>query len=607
MGTHRQLRPAEPLPSNPDRRRLRRWVRGLARARPGAAATAVAALVAAAVADALGVPDAAPHPGAGAPARPLGPAERPEPTWCSPHLPGLVYELLGEPGDRRQRGAWFTPPPVVDRLVDLALAEGHEPRQVLDPACGGGAFLLGVADALHRRGVAPDEVLDRLAGVDVDPGAVAVCRWSLDLWAAAAGAVSGGGRLTCVDFLHAPVLPGVDAVDLVVGNPPFATPLRAEHRASPAQRYREARPHLGPYVDAAACFLDRAAELVADGGRLVLVLPQSLLSGRDAAGLRERLSVGWELRQLWMPTETVFTASVHVFAPVLQRGGGGGEAAGRARPVELYGGVGVGRVGRAPAGSTWAEAAADAVGLPPVPAGQSAVLASVAEASSGFRDEFYGLARACREGGQRRGGLPVVTVGQIDALRWRRDRPIRFGGRTWEDPVVDPDRLEAGVASWVERQRRPKVLLATQTRVLEPLVDRTGRLVPATPVVAVHADPEALDRVAAVLLAPPVSVLAARRSVGTALHPGAIKMAARQVLDLPLPDDVGAWDEAASLLAEVDADRPGSPQLLWDVATLMCRAYGVEVEPLRRWWWDRLPGVEEVPPSRGGPTGRVGP
>lgn len=598
-----------------DRRSLRRWAGELAARYDGAlAAAAVAARLVAEHHRVAPPVDPAEHP----PVRPGHGPSRPPAAWCTPRLAGQVYEVLIDPADRRRRATWFTPPPLVDGLVALALDGRPPPRTVLDPACGGGAFLVGVADGLVARGVTPAQVPDRLTGIDIDPGAAAVTRWSLDLWSSLHGVAPAGGRVVVADGLQAPL----DPVDLVVGNPPYGTPLRAARAGSPGDRYRATRDHLGPYADDAVCFLDRAAGVVTGGGRLVLVLPQSLLTSRDAAGALDRFGSGWALRDLWIAESAVFDAAVHVFAPILER---------RAEPVTgatagsssvgLHGGIGVVPVGRAPATGGWAGAAASALGVPevaplrPVGGGSAAAptLVQLATATSGFRDQHYGLVEACREAGpagrEPEPGNPIVTVGQIDPLTWVRDRPVRFGRRLWARPVVEVETLEGPLAAWTAKQLRPKVLLATQSRVLEPLIDRTGSLVPATPVIAVHAAPEDLDRVCAVLLAPPVVAWAARRSIGTALHPQAIKLAARQVLELPLPPDHGPWDQAAALLAPVDATRPVDPERLAAVAALMCRAYGVPEEPLWTWWWQRLPrrAGPGSPPAAPRGAGRVDP
>jgi len=124
-------------------------------------------------------------------------------------------------------------------------------------------------------------------------------------------------------------------------------------------------------------------------------------------------------------------------------------------------------------------------------------LADLAAATAGFRDEYYGLVAACREWDGPEDGEPnrLVTVGSIDPLdlAWGR-RSCRLGGRQWQRPVVDVDALDGRVGAWVSQRLVPKVVLATQSRILEPVVDRSGRLVPVTPLIAVEAPAASLDR-----------------------------------------------------------------------------------------------------------------
>ena len=61
---------------------------------------------------------------------------------------------------RRIRGEYFTPPPLVEAVLALALPHlGRGPRTVVDPACGDGAFLASAARHL------PDA---RLHGLEID-------------------------------------------------------------------------------------------------------------------------------------------------------------------------------------------------------------------------------------------------------------------------------------------------------------------------------------------------------------------------------------------------------------------------------------------------------
>lgn len=131
---------------------------------------------------------------------------------------GGAVTVAGAAPTRRALGVYYTPPSIVDYLVHCTVAPlfaGHSLRrvhsiQIVDPACGSGSFLLGAyrylldwyRDAYLRGGAAlrdahlartpggawqirPAErvrILERhLAGVDLDPHAVALTRRALYL------------------------------------------------------------------------------------------------------------------------------------------------------------------------------------------------------------------------------------------------------------------------------------------------------------------------------------------------------------------------------------------------------------------------------------------
>ncbi len=167
--------------------------------------------------------------------------------------------------------------------------------------------------------------------------------------------------------------------------------------------------------------------------------------------------------------------------------------------------------------------------------------------------------------------------------------PARLGRKVWQAPSVEPDQLPA----WAAALLRPKLVVATQTRVVEAAVDDEGRWVPATPVVTVlpGQDAPTVEHLLAVLSAPPVSAWAMAATAGSALSGDALKVSAALVRDLPLPPPGESWDRAAEL---VDlAVRAGSSEhrsaRLVEAGEAMCSAYGVDPEPVVAWWRARLP------------------
>lgn len=514
---------------------VRRWAGSLS-GEPGDVVASVAA--------ALGVP----WDGGGAPLVEVDPMPA-APAW---ELLDAAREASVAPVDRRRLGAHHTPPGLAQRLAAIALDGIADGATVLDPACGGGAFLVAAAR------LRPDV---RVVGLDLDPLAVATCRAAL--------------RATGADHADVRVADGLVEpweADVVVGNPPFLSPLGTGTGGTPAAA--TLRVELGaPYLDVAALFLLRALERTRPGGRVVLLQPESLLSSRDAGVVRACTTPA--LEGLWVAGEPVFAAGVRVVAPVLRAGGA------TEPKVRRWQGSVVRPVGAAarPAPATWSSLRPSSVPAVRVPK-RSGRVGDLATATAGFRDEFYAVAAATREGGR---GSPVVTSGLVDPGRvaWG-ERSARIGGRTFERPTLDPVALDARVRPWVAARLVPKVVVATQTRVVEAAADPDGALVPITPVLAVTPhDPADVWRLTAALTSPMVSAWALRTYGGTALAAEAVKLSAAQVLEAPLPLDGDAWAAATESLRAGDV--------------VGCAAHlAAGDDRLLRWWQARLPARRTV-------------
>jgi N-6 DNA Methylase len=503
----------------------------------------------------------------------------------------LAAALEAATGDdqRRANGLHVTPRWLADRLVVRALdGLGAAPAvTVCDPACGGGAFLVAAARRLHRRGAERRRVVRHLLwGADIDPVGLAVAEAALALWA---GEAPPPGRLVVADALAdgGAVWPDRPAggFHVVAGNPPFQSQLGRATARTPDQQAR-LRARYGPavraYTDAAWLFLLAGCDLVRPGGRVVLVEPQSLVGARDAAAVRSAVDERARLLDIWVDERPVFAASVRVCAPVLEVGSG--RRSGEPNP--------------------WSERFADAVGIPRVrtpPSGGT--IADLAQVIAGFREEYYGLVAAVRERAPADDAVaPLITSGLIDWLgcSWGR-RPARFAKRTWRAPVVDLAELESdggrAAQRWVARARVPKLLVATQTRVVEAAVDASGSWVPSVPVVAVvpH-DPADLWRVAAAVASPAATAWLLGRAPGTALARDAIKVAAPDLLALPLPADPGAWDEAAAAARAVTTGPASEWPAARDRFLAVATAAYATAPTLGDWWQQRAHMDPSLPP-----------
>ena len=513
----------------------------------------------------------------------------------------VVLERSTSAVQRRAKGLHVTPDWLADHLVGRALtilpAAAGGPA-VCDPACGGGAFLLAAARALERRGLPRRQVVrESLWGADVDPVGLAAAELALALWA---GEAPPPGRLVVGDALArgAGLWPDAPSpgFSVVVGNPPFLNQLgRATTRSAAAagrlrRRFGDA---VQPYTDAAWLFLLLGCDLVRPGGAVTMVQPLSVVAARDASAVRGALAGRAELRELWVEDRArpAFAASVQVCAPLLV-------APPSSPPVAVAG------------ERVWADRLADAVGAPRVALDEGDVvrLGTLADVAAGFRDEYYGLVPLVREASD--GGsaeeAPLVTTGAVD---WGRsgwgERPVRFAKRSWKAPVVDLAGLRGldpsvqatrAVRRWIERTSGPKLLVANQTRVVEPAVDRLGAWVPSVPTLAVVPyNPDDLWLVAAAVGSPTATAWLWRRAPGTALSRDALKIAPRDLADLPLPPDRVAWAAAAEALdAYVARPTDSAFEAYVDAAAA---AYGAPPE-LVAWWRARVPPrIDSTPPT----------
>lgn len=208
------------------------------------------------------------------------------------YLIGSIYTVMLPATLRSEMGAYYTPPPLVSRLLDLAEAAGFNfsSGSAIDPACGGGAFLAPLALRMVARSgnSSPELTLRRLGrrlrGIELDPFAA----WMTSVLLEAAVlplCIASKRRLADVVEVADALTPrDIGQFDLVIGNPPYG-------RVTLDQKLRNhySRSLYG-HANLYGLFTDLALRLVKPSGVLAYLTPTSFLGGQYFKALRQLLT-----------------------------------------------------------------------------------------------------------------------------------------------------------------------------------------------------------------------------------------------------------------------------------------------------------------------------
>ena len=478
---------------------------------------------------------------------------------------------LAEQGLRTLQGSFYTPFDVVESLIEVAagsrlgqITDFIDAPTVIDPACGTGNFLiiaaLRIVDQLVSLGFNTSESMEFVVrncvyGTDVDESALRQCAENLS-------SLTGGEVKPAEIRLNFPCRDALLIDDA------------------------------GAAAKSQPSFFDVAPEKWSDLFPSVYESsnPMSFLATRDSESVRRVLAGSPSISSIWVCSEKVFDAAVQVTAISITLG----------KPTEtikIYSGRSFDYVGDTKTFTatepTWSRAMTAARRFPVALLQSQGRLCDIAEITGDFRDQYYGLADAVVENPTPTAEqMKLATVGLIDPglFAWGQTS-TRFTKKPFTFPVVNLEKLEPKITEWVNSRRRPKVIVATQTKILECFVDEVGDVLPSVPLSTINSAPEMIWHIAAMLSAPPISLLACERHFGAGMSADVLKLGARDLLDLPLPQNKEPWDSAALSFkalqnAESITDRRN---IMTKIGRLMCEAYGVNDDAVLRWWVGRLP------------------
>jgi len=260
---------------------------------------------------------------------------------------GEAFEVFIGPAVRGEEGQFFTPRNVVHMMITLLDPEPGE--KLIDPACGSGGFLIIAlehiwakleAEAKQKRWSASqlerkkkDVAMRCIRGMDKDSFLTKVTKAYM--------AIIGDGRggIFCEDSLGEPNTWGgqsqaqvrLGLFDVVVTNPPFGSKIKATGSHKLAQ-YRLAKKWTLPKKKDAEwqetstfrkeqapqiLFIERCIQLLRPGGRLAIVLPESIFGMPVYGHVVHYLYENYALRAFISLPDEVFQPYTHAKTCVL--------------------------------------------------------------------------------------------------------------------------------------------------------------------------------------------------------------------------------------------------------------------------------------------------
>ncbi|MHC8389291.1 HsdM family class I SAM-dependent methyltransferase [Pseudomonas sp. MDT2-39-1] len=202
---------------------------------------------------------------------------------------GLTYTSMLPVEHRGEYGIFYTPPALTARLIDQATSANVDwaKCRVLDPACGGGAFLAPIAQRIMKTlahcspKLLMQSIGNRLHGFEIDPFGAWLSQVALDAVLLPISSPSGL-RLpvmvtVCDSLRHSPIK---DGFDLVIGNPPYG---RAKLDVETRELYKRS---LYGHANLYGLFTDFAIRQTKPGGLIAYVTPTSFLAGGYFKNLR---------------------------------------------------------------------------------------------------------------------------------------------------------------------------------------------------------------------------------------------------------------------------------------------------------------------------------
>ncbi|GAB4330922.1 MAG: hypothetical protein OHK0038_05430 [Flammeovirgaceae bacterium] len=210
---------------------------------------------------------------------------------------GLAFQKFLANTEKADRGQFFTPEPVINFCVEFLQPQPHE--KIIDPTCGSGGFLFSAYQYLLANfKVSKQEIIPNLFGIDINKMIVKIAKMKLLLECNTNLNIVAQNSLEDLDelalsFGH----PIENQMDIVLTNPPFGTlgkitnekllrkyELGYKWQGENNNYFKTKTLHAGQAPE--ILFIERCLQLLKEGGRMAIVLPNGMFENPSLEYLR---------------------------------------------------------------------------------------------------------------------------------------------------------------------------------------------------------------------------------------------------------------------------------------------------------------------------------
>jgi len=203
----------------------------------------------------------------------------------------IAYQYFHSKKFRDNTGKFFTPKEVAEAMA--AMLPIKKDSIVFDPTCGGGTFLLS---ALKRWGNNPIKII----GNDIDKSLVFLTELLL--------IINNSNQKNEFNFVTSNLYSELskfenyfNKVDYVLANPPFSIKIDSLSCDSPLF-------NIG-YRNSDALFIDLCHKLLKPNGKLVCLVPHSLIANKEFVKFRKEIEKCWTIKGVFILPEGVFNTT----------------------------------------------------------------------------------------------------------------------------------------------------------------------------------------------------------------------------------------------------------------------------------------------------------